>query len=89
MKVKKGFVLREVCGEQVLVGEGVEQIDFNKLISFNPTAVFLWEEASKGDFTVDSLMKALTDNYEVAEETARRDVETLLNEWLTTGLIEA
>ena len=43
MKLKKGFVLREVCGENVIVGEGVETVDFGKLINLNPTAALLWK----------------------------------------------
>ena len=30
MKIKKGFVLRELAGEKIITGEGFEQIDFNK-----------------------------------------------------------
>ena len=42
MKLKKGFVLREVCGEKVIVGEGIETVNFGKLISLNDTAAMLW-----------------------------------------------
>ena len=35
MKQKKGFVLRTVCGENVIVGEGLETVNFGKLISLN------------------------------------------------------
>ena len=30
MKIKKGFVLREVCGEHVIVGEGLGAVNFGK-----------------------------------------------------------
>ena len=33
MRTKKGFTLRTVCGENVLMAEGLETIDFGKLIS--------------------------------------------------------
>lgn len=88
MRQKKGFVLREVCGEQVLVGEGTEQINFNKLITLNDTAAFLWEEAEKGEFTVDSLTKAITDKYDVDEPRAKADVESIIEKWLSIGIIE-
>ena len=44
MKIKDGFVLREMCGENIVAGEGLEHINFNKLISLNSTAAFLWQE---------------------------------------------
>ena len=43
MRQKKGFVLRDVCGEKVIVGEGLETVDFGKLISLNESAALLWE----------------------------------------------
>ena len=41
MKIKDGFVLREMCGEKIVTGEGFEHINFNKLISLNATAAYL------------------------------------------------
>ncbi len=38
MKVKKGFKLRNVCGEYIVVAEGVENIDFSRVISLNDSA---------------------------------------------------
>ena len=35
MKQKNGFVLRTICGTNVVVGEGLEQINFNKMVSLN------------------------------------------------------
>ena len=35
MKIKKGFVLRDVCGEQVIMGEGIGALDFGRLLCLN------------------------------------------------------
>ena len=89
MKIKKGFVLREVCGEKVIVGEGLETIDFGKLISLNGTAAMLWQKASElGDFTTEQLADALQDEYEVGREQALNDVEKLTSKWKEAGLVE-
>ena len=88
MKQKEGFVLREVCGEKVIVGEGLGAINFGKLISLNDTAAWIWEKAGElGDFSVDALVEALCDTYEVTPETARTDVQALLKQWLELGII--
>ena len=42
MRHKDGFKLRKMCGENIITGEGLENINFNKLISLNDTAAFLW-----------------------------------------------
>ena len=38
MKVKQGFKLRPLGDEFMLIGEGLEQINFNKMITMNATA---------------------------------------------------
>lgn len=89
MKIKKGFVLRQVCGENVVVGEGLDAINFGKLLSLNETAAWLWQQAVKmGDFTVDSLVAKLLEEYEVTEDMARRDVSNIVNEWLKVEVVE-
>ena len=90
MKLKKGFVLREVCGENVIVGEGVETVDFGKLINLNATAALLWKKATElGDFTVEQLADTLTDTYEVSQEKALEDAKKLAVRWQEAGLIES
>ena len=89
MKRKEGFVLREVCGEKVIVGEGLGAIDFGKLLSINETAAWLWNEAGRQvDFSVDSLVEAICEEYDVDLDTARTDVDTLLTQWKELGIVE-
>ncbi len=89
MKQKQGFVLRTVCGENVIVGEGLNAINFGKLISLNETAAWLWQEAQQqGDFTVESLATKLCEEYDVADDVARRDVEAIVRQWQEVGLLE-
>ena len=89
MKIKKGFVLREVCGEKVIVGEGLETINFGKLISLNDTAAMLWQKATElGDFTIEQLADALEEVYEVGREQALSDVQKLTSKWTDAGLVE-
>lgn len=89
MRIKKGFVLREVCGENVIMGEGLETVNFNKLINLNETAALLWKKAMElGNFTAEQLADALTETYEVSHEQALSDAEALTAQWKEVGLIE-
>ena len=87
MKKKDGMVLREVCGEKVLVGEGLGAVDFGRLISLNDTAAYLWEQLDE-DSDIDSLTQALCKEYDVEQEVARHDVEAILEEWIKTGVVD-
>ena len=35
MKQKTGFVLRNICGENIIVAEGKENMNFSNIISMN------------------------------------------------------
>lgn len=88
MKRADGWILRTVCGEKVLVGEGLEALGAGRMLSLNGTAAWLWDEAgAQGEFTAESLAEALCEAYQVDPETARNDVENLLTQWIKLGLI--
>ena len=78
MKIKNGFILREMCGEHIVAAEGLEQIHFNKLISLNSTEAFLWE-ALKEDKSESDLVAALLGEYDVDEAIAAEDVGEFVN----------
>lgn len=89
MRLKQGFVLREVCGENVIVAEGIGVVDFNKLISLNDTAATVWKKAKElGDFTAEQLAKALCEMYEVDYDRALEDVDKLLKNWHEIKIVE-
>ncbi|MBQ3630451.1 MAG: PqqD family protein [Prevotella sp.] len=89
MKTKKGFKLRTVCGEHIIVAEGIENIDFSRIINMNESAAYLWNKVQGTDFTADTLVDLILEEYEVDEATARRDIDQLLNDWREAGIIEA
>jgi hypothetical protein len=88
MKIKKGFKLRAICGENVIVAEGVENIDFSRIISMNESAAYLWNNVQGAVFDVEYLTKLLLEEYEVDEAIARRDAVLIIDKWLEAGIIE-
>ena len=89
MRIKKGFVLREVCGERVIVGEGLGAINFGKMLALNESAGWLWKQAQEmGDFTVDALAEKLCEECDVDADTARKDVADIIAEWESVNVIE-
>ncbi len=88
MKKKKGFNLRTVCGENIIVAEGIDNIDFSRIISLNESAAFLWKSIGNDDFDADKMATLLTGEYEVDEEKAREDAVALIGQWKDAGMIE-
>ncbi len=87
MQVKSGFKLNEVCGQTFLVPMGESNIDFSKLIALNESSLLLWKRMSEGEFTTDDLVKTLLDEYEVDEATARKDVEVIVEQFKSEGVV--
>ncbi|MBO4811030.1 MAG: PqqD family protein [Prevotella sp.] len=88
MKVKNGFKLRSVCGEYIIVAEGVENIDFSRVISLNDSAAYLWKNIQDKEFNADDLAELILEEYEIDKETATKDSENLINQWKDAGIIE-
>ena len=88
MKIKDGFVLREMCGEYIVAAEGLQHINFNKLISLNSTAAFLWKALENKEFTVEDMAQLLVDEYEIDMELASTDSANLIKAWLDAGIAE-
>lgn len=88
MKIKSGFKLREIGTDFVVVPEGIEVINFNKLVSFNKTAMYVWEQVESKDFSVEDIAKLLTEKYNVSEEIALTDAKQLADRWKNIGLVE-
>ena len=79
MKLKEGFVLRDIAGETVVLPSG-DNLDLSKMISLNETAKFLWERLEQGA-TEEELVAALLAEYDVeptrAQNSVRRFLETM------------
>ena len=88
MKTKKGFRLRNICGENVIVAEGIENIDFSRIISMNESAAYLWNNVQGKDFDADTLVELILQEYDTDEQTARRDIGQLLQKWQEAGIID-
>lgn len=47
MKIKEGFMLRQVAESWVVVPMRNEELDFNGMITLNETGAFLWKRLGK------------------------------------------
>lgn len=88
MRIKEGFVLRDVCGEKVVMGEGLKTINFSKMIHFNETAAYLWNELQGKEFDTEMMADLLCGQYEVSRELALADSEKLAANLIEAGVIE-
>lgn len=89
MKTRPGFNLRQLCGENIIVAEGEQNIDFSNIISMNESAAYLWQKLQPLDqFTAADMARLLREEYEVSEEQALKDCATLAATWANAQIIE-
>ena len=88
MHIKKGFKLRPIGGEWMLLGESAEQVNFDRMITFNETAAYLWQqcEKHKGDISAEIMADWLCDEYEVAHDIALEDAKLVIADWIEVGI---
>ena len=86
MKLKEGFLLREVAGRIVVVPEG-DVLDLNLMISLNTTGRFLWERLQKGA-SAQELTDALMEHYHIDRQLASTDVEAFIEKLDRQGFLE-
>lgn len=89
MQIVQGFKLRPLGKDFILVGESMAQVNFNKMITMNETAAFLWQQVSDGStFDAQRLAQLLCSEYDVDQAQALADAEQTLQTWLNAGVIE-
>lgn len=88
MKKKPGFALNSVCGENFLIAEGVENIDFSSLVCLNESSTYLWKTIGDDEeFDAQKLADLLVNEYEVDDATALADAQNLIDKMLEAGVI--
>lgn len=87
MRIIEGFRLRNVMGQATIVGEGVGQIDFNKLITLNNSAAYLWQSVEGKEFDMQTLANLLVDKYGIDQDTALTDAKAIANKWIEIGVV--
>ena len=85
-RIKKGFLLRRMGGSAVVVAVDEAAKSFKGVIKLNEVGAFLWERLNEGA-TVEQLVQAVTDAYDVEREQARANIESFLAKAKEGGLL--
>ena len=77
MKIRDGFILREVADSFIVVAVGEAVKTFNGIVNLNETGAFLWKILEQGA-TKEELLKKLTEEYDVDDATAKKDIDAFV-----------
>ena len=87
MKIKDGFVLRSVMGNNVVIAVGEASKSFHGMIQLNESAAEIWKHIADGR-SRDEICGLMFDKYEVERETLERDVDGVISQLCENGFVE-
>ncbi len=87
MKIKRGFVLREVAGQSVVVALGAAAQSFNGMIKLNATGKIIWEMLAEGAER-DAIVDRMLSEYDVEREVVEADVDKIINKLKEENILE-
>ena len=87
MKIKEGFVLREVMGNNIVIAVGEASRSFRGMVQLNDTATLIWKLISEGN-TKEQIVDALLEKYDADREILEADVDKSIKMLVDNGLVE-
>lgn len=88
MRIKNGYKVRNIAGESIIVAVGTLNVNLTKVISLNPTSVWLWEKLGNEDFDTENVADLLVENYDIDHSKALSDAKVWIDSLRKADLIE-
>lgn len=79
MRIKNGFVLREVAGQIMVIATGEASKDFHGMIKLNNTGKEIWLALQEG-LAVDDIAMRLHEKFDVELEKATADTHAFIEQ---------
>lgn len=86
MKIKDGFVLREVAGQTLVIATGAASKEFHGIITLNETGTMIFRGIADGQ-SAEQIAHGLTQVFSVDSAQALRDVQALIAQMDKAGIL--
>lgn len=87
MKIKDGYILKDVAGSKVVMAIGAESKNFRGIITFNQVGAEVFSMLD-GSNSVEKIIETISEKYEVSIDVVKEDVLSLIDKMKKQGLIE-
>ena len=87
MRIKEGFLLREIAGTHIVVPVGERVIDFKGMMILNSLSADVWSFLSEHR-SYEEVVEYILETYEVDRRTAESDLNDLIERMEASGVIE-
>lgn len=86
MRIKDGFVLRQVAGQGMVIAAGEASKDFHGMVKLNRTGSLIWQGIAEGK-TPEQMAECFMEMYEVEKEKALDDINKMIGKMKDAGFI--
>lgn len=87
MKIKNGFMLREIAGQWVVVPIGTRVVEFNGIMTLSESGALLWKMLQKNT-TEEEMANAILSEYDISKEIASADIKEFIQMVTEKNLLE-
>lgn len=87
MKIKDGFIMKDVAGSKVVLPLGERQTEIRGIITFNDIGAEVFNMLD-GTNSVEEIIAKIVKDYDAPYETVKSDVEKLIEKMRENGLVE-
>lgn len=86
MRIKEGFVLREVAGQVIVIATGEASKNFHGMIKLNATGKDIWVGLQNG-LTEAEIVADLQKKYQIEKEQLEQDVKEFFAQMTEMGFL--
>lgn len=87
MRIKNGFMLRDIAGQAVVVPLGSRVVEFNGIMTLSESGALLWRKL-ENDASFEEMVDLLITEYDIDRETAGKDIENFLESMRSKNILE-
>lgn len=86
MRIKDGFILRNIANQHMAVPVGVRAKELHGVIGLNETGAFIWERLAQSK-SMETIAAELCEEFDVDIQTAKASVERFCMKLREEGVI--
>ncbi len=87
MKIKEGYILKEVAGAKIVIATGAQKMNFNGIMTFNDVGATVFNLLD-GVHSISEIAEIIAKEYDVSVDMVQADVEKLIEKMRAHNLIE-
>jgi len=87
MYIKEDSSLQTIAGKSFIFLKSEDKVDMTRILSFNKSSVWLWNELKGKEFTEEEAFELLFNRYDATPQTIRENLKWWIDSLVKMGII--